>query len=308
MKKIIFFLGIIYVLFPGRELYSFELVVVEGTNDIIFSLDNELRFLTVNSAIKSHLLIPPESVIAKKFIDLVFEGHDNRAIGKQYLLLQLDVFLKDKKPVTFQTEFKLPISSESKEMKVRLEYITIKGKNEILGQASGVTEDTFLECFISENQKIQVGNKLYTVEGLTYRLTRNLKKYLVPKEVNLVRLALREVIINAIEHGNLHISYEKKTEALLNDNYFDLIAERQYDPECKEKLVEIEFMITENEVTYIIKDEGDGFDHEKVLQKEISNADKKIPHGRGILLAKDVFDEINYNEKGNRVVLVKKIP
>ena len=35
--------------------------------------------------------------------------------------------------------------------------------------------------------------------------------------------------------------------------------------------------------------------------------ERLLGHGRGISLAKNIFDEVRYNEKGNVVLLVKKI-
>ena len=45
-----------------------------------------------------------------------------------------------------------------------------------------------------------IGNYIYIVGEIAYRLTRNLKKYLAGSEVNILRIALREMIFNAIEH------------------------------------------------------------------------------------------------------------
>lgn len=41
----------------------------------------------------------------------------------------------------------------------------------------------------------------------------NLPKYLDKKTTNTIKLGLREIIINAIEHGNLNIGFEEKTQA-----------------------------------------------------------------------------------------------
>ncbi|MCP4136328.1 MAG: PAS domain S-box protein [bacterium] len=286
----------------SEEKYRF---LVEGSKDIVFSLDENWNFITANKAISNQLNLRPESVSGLNFNDILYEDKDG--VTKEIVKEKLEAFVKERAPIQFKARFKSSISAEPKEMQVRLEYINIIGKNEVLGKASSVLEDVLMRYFISEEQQFIIGNYLVTAEDITHRLTRNLRKYLRSKEVNLLRLGLREMVINAIEHGNLDISYNEKTELILRGEYLDFISERQNDPRYSERRVTIEYSIATDRVTYIISDEGKGFDYNKILNSELSDLNKAMfSHGRGILMARDIFDEIVYNVDGNRVVLVKR--
>ncbi len=56
----------------------------------------------------------------------------------------------------------------------------------------------------------------------------------------------------------------------------------------------------------VITDEGDGFDHEKMLARSINDDTNGIlSHGRGIAISKIFLDSIVYNQKGNSVRVTK---
>jgi len=90
-------------------------------------------------------------------------------------------------------------------------------------------------------------------------------------------LGLREAILNAIHHGN------------------------REDPDLK---VKIEITITPEEIRMVIIDKGDGFDLEAVPDPRNLEHARKM-HGRGVMLLKCYMDSVVYNEKGNKVCLVK---
>jgi PAS domain-containing protein len=281
-------------------------ILVEGSNDIIFSLDEKFRFITINNAVITHLNIKPEEVRSKHFLDLIHEGSERVSVSKQLVRQKMDLFSMDKNPISFKTDFKVSFTSEPKELSVYLEYVNIEGRNEILGKATRIEDDLLVKYVESENQNLVIENYFITAEDISHRITRNLAKYMHQKKVYILRIALREIIINAIEHGNLNISFEEKTRSIDNDDYFIFLAERQQDPKYRNRRVHIEYSINPQKVLYQITDEGDGFDHKKILAGVTDNANKEmLGHGRGIAMAKNCFDEINYNSKGNQVVLVK---
>lgn len=92
-----------------------------------------------------------------------------------------------------------------------------------------------------------------------------------------VRLALEEAIVNAIKHGN------------------------RLDPA---KIVRVLWKIDETRVVIEIEDEGEGFNPIDVPDP---TADENLerPCGRGIHLMRAFMTSIDYNQRGNRVVLVK---
>lgn len=109
-----------------------------------------------------------------------------------------------------------------------------------------------------------------------------------------VGTAFREMLLNAMEHGG------------------------HFDPD---KYVEVCYVRTRHVVMARIKDPGDGFTLEEVRHAAIGNPpDDPLAHvirrneegmrpgGYGVMLAKNLVDELIYGEKGNEVLLVKYLP
>ena len=68
----------------------------------------------------------------------------------------------------------------------------------------------------------------------------------------------------------------------------------------------IEYSIDEDRVAFRITDEGKGFDHRKIMKTDEKELNEQfMAHGRGIMMTLSAFDIVRYNEKGNRVALVK---
>ena len=92
-----------------------------------------------------------------------------------------------------------------------------------------------------------------------------------------VRLALEESLSNAIRHGN------------------------QNDPS---KQVVIEYAVTADEVRISVTDEGPGFQPETLPDpREEENLAR--PCGRGVMLMQAYMTDVAYNDKGNKVTMVR---
>jgi|GEM_PF-3545123 len=283
--------------------------LVEGSNDIIFSLDDQYRFITANKALVHQLQIQPEAVRDKHLLELIHADQEELEVSRSVVTSKLNELVEQRQPVAFKAHFKSKYTVEPKELQVKLEYVNIKGKNEILGKASRVMDDVLMKHFVSEQQKFKIDNSLVTADEITYRLTRNVAKYLPAREGTLLRVALREIIINAIEHGNLDISFEDKTKAIMENRYIHFIAERQKDPVCRNRRVTIEYEVSPEKVVYRICDEGEGFDYQSILKTDIEQLNESmVAHGRGLRLSQEFFDTITFNEFGNEVSLIRYFP
>ncbi len=282
-------------------------LLVEGSSDIIFSLDDNLNFISANYAIATELKLDPKKIQGLPFKKLLYENEREPHITKLLVEEKLDEFLKTKKPAQFRAQFISSIITEPKEMNVQLEYVNIEGKNEIMGKAFNIGDDSLMRYFEYEKQRFVIGNYLITADEITHRITRNLKKFMESSDIKMTQIALREIIINAIEHGNLNISFEEKTESLIEDRYFELLRSRQLEPQNINKKVTIEYSVSREKVIYIISDDGAGFNFESYMNDTSKDPNESfLAHGRGITMTKNAFDEIIYNKKGNHVMLVKK--
>jgi anti-sigma regulatory factor (Ser/Thr protein kinase) len=116
-----------------------------------------------------------------------------------------------------------------------------------------------------------------------------------------VAQGLSELMINAIEHGNLGITYEEKTRLLLDGTWEAEIKRRLALPENREKYATLEYMAHPHEHVLIIRDQGCGFDWKHYLEFPPERA--LDPNGRGIAISKSfAFSNIEYQGNGNTVV------
>jgi anti-sigma regulatory factor (Ser/Thr protein kinase) len=119
-----------------------------------------------------------------------------------------------------------------------------------------------------------------------------------------LQLALDELLINAIEHGNCAINYNEKTKAMENGkSVVDLVTERCKKAAIREKKVYFHWEIKVNQTIFTIKDEGEGFNVRAHLKK-IKEQEITSLHGRGIRLATMFSNQLKYNKKGNQVKLI----
>lgn len=113
-----------------------------------------------------------------------------------------------------------------------------------------------------------------------------------------LQMTLMEFLTNALEHGNLGITYEDKTKWLMEGkDMIQLLEERNKDPLYADKKIHISYKIGKMKSTFVIRDDGEGFDWRKYLQNNVSEE----LHGRGIALSRELAKRISYNEKGNEV-------
>lgn len=121
------------------------------------------------------------------------------------------------------------------------------------------------------------------------------------KDPERVVTGLAELMINAIEHGNLGIGYDKKTELVATGTWQAELQRRLLIPGNDKKHAEIVLSRKDQGTYVIITDEGAGFDWKRYLRVDPSRSSDN--HGRGIALASmRSFDKLTFNEKGNQVV------
>ena len=115
-----------------------------------------------------------------------------------------------------------------------------------------------------------------------------------------MRMGLHELIVNAIEHGNLELDSELKNRR----NYMDILKRRAAQPQFCERRVTVEVIIAANAFSCVISDQGPGFDWH-LLPDPTDPENLFKPHGRGVIMAGNFFDEFFFNEFGNQVTVRK---
>ena len=121
-----------------------------------------------------------------------------------------------------------------------------------------------------------------------------------------VALGISELLINAVEHGNLGISYQEKSRLLLEGAWEDEIVRRLALPEHAGKTVDVQLVHSRDEIRLTISDCGAGFNNLQYMEMSAERA--YDPNGRGIAMSKMMsFDTLEYMGNGNRLVAVVRI-
>ena len=120
-----------------------------------------------------------------------------------------------------------------------------------------------------------------------------------------IQLALFEALANAIEHGNLEITFEEKTEAMATEQGVrGLIRERVGDDKYAGRSVHVLATYEPSAVHYTIRDEGPGFEPTGELSKPW--ADTTALHGRGLQLILHHMDSVSWNLDGNQIQMTRR--
>jgi DNA-binding response OmpR family regulator len=111
-------------------------------------------------------------------------------------------------------------------------------------------------------------------------------------------LGISELLLNAVEHGNLGITYDEKTELVAEGTWSQEVERRLSLPENASKIVKVTITNTGDMLLLTIEDQGRGFDFQRFLSMDEQRVFDN--HGRGIAIANYSLS-LNYEGVGNRV-------
>lgn len=119
------------------------------------------------------------------------------------------------------------------------------------------------------------------------------------------RLGLLELLLNAIEHGNLEIGGALKARLLREHDLDREIAARLAREPYRSRRVRVVIVRIEPRVEIEIRDDGHGFAWRDAIAAELVASDQ--PNGRGIALTRATcFPDLEYRDPGN--VAIVRIP
>jgi DNA-binding response OmpR family regulator len=113
-------------------------------------------------------------------------------------------------------------------------------------------------------------------------------------------MVIAELLLNAVEHGNLGITYEDKGRLVADNTWNEEVDRRLALPENKKKYASVRMRREGTDVRIEIEDQGPGFDFAHYLQ--IDEARMFDNHGRGIAIARSALN-VEFLQPGNRVVV-----
>jgi YesN/AraC family two-component response regulator len=121
-------------------------------------------------------------------------------------------------------------------------------------------------------------------------------------------IAIEEALLNAVLLGNLEMTRQEAQEArskLRQGMVSELVKQRSLQSPYNERFTRVRADISVNEATFVIRDEGKGFDTSAVPDRHDPDTLEHL-EGRGLVLMKNFMDEVRFNETGNEVTMVMR--
>lgn len=121
-----------------------------------------------------------------------------------------------------------------------------------------------------------------------------------------IETGCHELLVNAIEHGNLEITLDQKMALIQSGELLSFLDARLAEDPYKNRKVWIHCEIGnynhKSALIITIRDDGQGFDWKRQIESSKHICLASQMHGRGILIAKEFsFDHLYYNDIGNQV-------
>lgn len=140
-------------------------------------------------------------------------------------------------------------------------------------------EDLKIVPYVREKIEFELPSELSLMNGvLQFLIERVARLGLIQPDRSNLFIALDEAFVNAVKHGNKNNPH---------------------------KLVRISAELSPKEARFSVEDEGDGFNVNEIPDpREPANLFKTS--GRGVLLIYNIMDQVEYNERGNRLTMVKR--
>jgi CheY-like chemotaxis protein/anti-sigma regulatory factor (Ser/Thr protein kinase) len=166
-------------------------------------------------------------------------------------------------------------------------------------------QQRLLECLTHAESHFLLDNDPSLIPPLIGYLQNNLARMKLCDEIGRIRVsvALQEALINAIHHGNLEVASELREKD--DKAYQGLLEERRKQKPYRSRRVHVVSRESPAEVTYLIRDEGPGFDPSK-LPDPTDPANLERVSGRGLLLIRTFMDDVHHNTTGNEITMVKR--
>jgi len=151
------------------------------------------------------------------------------------------------------------------------------------------------------SQHLEILVKDFNLDQVMDLLIHPLQGLMAPLDLLNLQIGLEEILLNAYEHGCLKIGWEDKVTALKGGHFNHLRTQRK--EEYPQSEITIDQRLQKGLMQLTITDSGGGFDHDSWRR----DPEKYLSHhsGRGLILAYNYFDHIEFLGRGNALILSK---
>ncbi|MFN3603826.1 MAG: ATP-binding protein [Leptonema sp. (in: bacteria)] len=272
------------------------------TSDILMIINEKGVLTNLNSSFEKVLGLSKEEYINKPLQEIIYFDANLKHINEG-IIQKIQEFLEFGDSMQIQIPLKFKDDIPFKYFNLFFEKVN-EPEKEYLIRATLLKRNPSLHYLDKSYVKFIINNEFNYIDNIISYLTEDLNEFFSEMDISMIRIGLREILINAIEHGNLEINHEEKTRLLHQGIYSEVLKERLTNPLYNHRKVTIEYKFTKSEVIYKITDQGKGFDATKYMNQKDVHLSGSL-HGRGIFITKNAFDKVMYNKKGNCAVLIK---
>jgi DNA-binding response OmpR family regulator len=162
----------------------------------------------------------------------------------------------------------------------------------------------FSDALVEETKVFEIETRKANIFPVINQISIHLRNIFPESEIINLKIGIEEMLANAVEHGNLRITYEEKNRAIEQGKLGLLIQERIKENNNGLKKIFVQSRLTQNNLKVVVTDEGEGFDWHVIPDPREANF--LAYNGRGIFLTKIFYDSVIFNTKGNEVTIIKK--
>lgn len=168
-------------------------------------------------------------------------------------------------------------------------------------------QERLMRCLTRMDCSFALENDLAVIASLVDLVQENLAGGTPTENGARVRIAvaLEEALLNAFYHGNLEISEKEYQQAKEEGSLHELAEERRTEPSFRDRRIRVAVHISPAEVRFVVQDEGTGSPPGRTALTSDEARYFEAGRDRGLRLMRALMDEVQFNEAGNEVTLVK---
>jgi CheY-like chemotaxis protein len=167
------------------------------------------------------------------------------------------------------------------------------------------SHERLMECLAKSEFQFQLANDAELIPSLISYVQSLVTSAGLCDESSVIRvcIALEEALRNAMFHGNLELTSDQREGD--PQEYQKLIDDRTAKEPYANRRLQVTIRIADDRGTFIVRDQGPGFDPNKLPDPTDPENLEKVS-GRGLLLMRTFMDEVTFNATGNQVTMVKR--
>ena len=174
--------------------------------------------------------------------------------------------------------------------------------NQVYGTAQDNQSQSYLMHYMTDTvTRFSIPNDRKLIRACVHQLLNMLRCLPLGDVTERLRvgIALQEAMNNAYYHGNLELSAQPEEGC---DTLDQAASARIARAPFNTRRIHIEARICRDKATFIVTDDGPGFDVGCVIQNE---AEPGSHAGRGVTLMHSIMNEVKFNDAGNSVTMVR---